>query len=318
MKPHVYAIAALLTLLTAACNDGNGLLPRSGGRPYEVVVTGDSDKATALLGNILGALTAEVLPQQESAFDISVMKGGIGQTMKYARSIVIADTGADNGSPTAIRYEKNVYARPQIIIRVSTPSAEQLRADSARIQKTVSRLLKRFELNAEIARLKKSHNREAERVTDSIFGRRIWIAGDMQAMKTGKDFVWLSDNSATAMRNICIYSYPGSKPDASLCVTMRDSVMRANIPGRTPQMYMKTAGYPIPKTRMLNDGGRQTMELCGLWEMEGDAMGGPFISHSITDSRKGRIIVAEAFVFAPGKKKRDLIRQLEAALYTFK
>ena len=29
-----------------------------------------------------------------------------------------------------------------------------------------------------------------------------------------------------------------------------------------------------------------------------------------------RVVVAEAFVYAPEKKKRDLIRRLEASLYT--
>ena len=56
----------------------------------------------------------------------------------------------------------------------------------------------------------------------------------------------------------------------------------------------------------------------GLWEMEGDAMGGPFVSHSIVDSSRRRIIVAEGFVYAPGMKKRNLLRQLEASLYTLK
>ena len=46
--------------------------------------------------------------------------------------------------------------------------------------------------------------------------------------------------------------------------------------------------------------------------MKGDCMGGPFVSHTVGD------ITAEAFLFAPGKKKRNQLRQLEAALYTLK
>jgi hypothetical protein len=50
--------------------------------------------------------------------------------------------------------------------------------------------------------------------------------------------------------------------------------------------------------------------------MENDMMGGPFVSHARVDRPNGRVVVVEAFVYAPEKKKRDLMRQLEASLYT--
>ena len=46
-------------------------------------------------------------------------------------------------------------------------------------------------------------------------------------------------------------------------------------------------------------------------------MGGPFVAHAIADSIHKRIVVAEAFVYAPEQLKRNIMRQLEAALYTF-
>ena len=58
------------------------------------------------------------------------------------------------------------------------------------------------------------------------------------------------------------------------------------------------------------------METRGLWKMEHDAMGGPFVSHSRVDTLNNRVVVAEGFVYAPEKMKRGLIRRLEAALYT--
>jgi hypothetical protein len=59
-------------------------------------------------------------------------------------------------------------------------------------------------------------------------------------------------------------------------------------------------------------------EVRGLWEMENDMMGGPFISYSQVDTLKNLVVVAEGFVYAPKKEKRELIREMEAALMTFK
>jgi hypothetical protein len=48
--------------------------------------------------------------------------------------------------------------------------------------------------------------------------------------------------------------------------------------------------------------------------MKGDAMGGPYKAAKV----KNTDITVIAFTYAPGKEKRNLIRQLTAALHTIK
>ena len=64
--------------------------------------------------------------------------------------------------------------------------------------------------------------------------------------------------------------------------------------------------------------GEYAQEARGLWEMEGDMMGGPFVSHARVDRANGRVIVVEAFIYSPDKLKRNLMRQMEASLYTLR
>ncbi|MPN58608.1 hypothetical protein SDC9_206315 [bioreactor metagenome] len=47
-------------------------------------------------------------------------------------------------------------------------------------------------------------------------------------------------------------------------------------------------------------------------------MGGPFVSHMRLDKANQRIIVAEIFIYSPDKLKRNLVRLMEASLYTLK
>ena len=49
-----------------------------------------------------------------------------------------------------------------------------------------------------------------------------------------------------------------------------------------------------------------------------DFMGGPFVSHMRLDPVNQRIIVVEAFIYSPDKLKRNLMRQMEASLYTLR
>jgi hypothetical protein len=47
-------------------------------------------------------------------------------------------------------------------------------------------------------------------------------------------------------------------------------------------------------------------------------MGGPFMSLTQLDENRNKIITIEGFVFAPAHKKRELMRQMEAILYSIK
>jgi hypothetical protein len=52
--------------------------------------------------------------------------------------------------------------------------------------------------------------------------------------------------------------------------------------------------------------------------LDGEAMGGPFVSLTRLDQVNGRVVTAEVFLYAPGQKKRNAMRQIEAILYTLK
>ena len=277
-------------------------MPKSGGRPYEVLTVDDQ---SSVLQKILSE-DVKGLPQPEPSFDVStISKKSFKKTEKLARAIVFLDVDSTLYTRTSIRYERDVYAKPQIIIRLTTPSTESVEK-SSESKKTIIRLLTRFEMNAEIAYLKKKHNLEAERRIKEIFQIDMLVPANLQASKTGKNFIWFSNNAGSGMQNICIYTIPNEE-----YIEGRDSVMKMNIPGEEKGMFMKTVG----NSTTMEQTNKRTI-IRGLWEMENDAMGGPFVLHAI---RKGtQIIVVEAFVYAPEMRKRNKIQQLEAALYTMK
>ena len=67
-----FAAVCLLSAVALVCScDGDGsMLPKSGGRPYEVLVTGGGDAAVAAVAGTLSA-AAPGLPQCEPLFDVS-------------------------------------------------------------------------------------------------------------------------------------------------------------------------------------------------------------------------------------------------------
>ena len=130
-------------------------------------------------------------------------------------------------------------------------------------------------------------------------------------MKVGKNFLWASASKKDFQQNVCVYTLPLSEDISPEDV--RDSVMKANIPGDREDQWMETDR----RTVSVDDVTRSDLIVIrGLWDMRNDAMGGPFISYFYVDTVRNRMLVVEGFVFAPDKKKRPIMRQLEAALQT--
>jgi len=63
--------------------------------------------------------------------------------------------------------------------------------------------------------------------------------------------------------------------------------------------------------------GNYTLELRGIWEMDRDFMGGPFVSYLIPDSKSGSYLFVMTFVYAPGKEKKQFLQEIEVVVNSF-
>ena len=247
-------ILCILVLLTTACNDADTGLPKSTGRPSEVLLVGDVDSIVAK------ALTADIvaLPQPEPMFDVkangkaNIKENGktnvktngktngkrsngsdaqvaLNAVSRMERNIVVVNIDPTLFTRTAVRYERNVFAAPQIIVYVNTPSAQALKSDIGRCH--IDRLLLQNELTAHAERLKRHHEKGVEDDIKRMFGCSMTIPKGMRVNVRGQQFVWISDNNPTKMSNICLYTSEN-----------RDSVMRINLKGETDSMFMTTVG----------------------------------------------------------------------------
>lgn len=300
---------SLLLLVLASCTETNVGKPQSIGEPYDVALVSTDKSLLAMVRGMLG-VTMAGLPQEELLFNVKTARGGeINAATQYDRNIVVVRR---KGNHTRIRYERNPYARNQLLVFIDTPSSAALRADSAKTAKTLQRLIEQFETKAAMDYDSQNHNLKSMKEIEKAIGCKITIPADMRASKKGKDFIWISDNGQKTMRNVCIYAVNGIHVSQSGIVSMRDSVMSANIKGEREGMAMTTERRADV---MFSKHGKGIMAR-GLWQMEGDAMGGPFVSMTLADSVRNRTVTAEAFIYAPSTTKAKAMKRLEAILYT--
>ena len=58
------------------------------------------------------------------------------------------------------------------------------------------------------------------------------------------------------------------------------------------------------------------IETRGLWKVENDFMGGPFVGYSFLNPQRSEIFTIIGYVYNPNKNKRDLLRQMESMIYS--
>ena len=237
---HVLVWLALVAVVAVSCEGQGSLLPSSGGRPYEVLLLAASGNGRGVVA-VDSILSQDVpgLPQKEPMFDVSVTDSvRFNQIARLARSIVIVNVNPRLFTRTMIRYERNVWAKPQIVAYLNAASDSALVADMPRMGKHLTDLLVRSEISGGIARI--GLNAKASGVVGEMFGYDMKIPAGMKSSKRGRGFVWFSDNAPDGMSNICIYSYAGDSLDPVRTLHVRDSVMKVNIPGERAGMYMQT------------------------------------------------------------------------------
>lgn len=328
MKKHLFylSMALVLTLFSACGGSGkNGVFtPTSSGRAYEILVVVDPGVWERPAGRALfDVLDSDVpgLPQSERSFRMMYTSiSNYDATLKLIRNIIMVEINKDLYTQPKFKYANNVYAAPQSILTIQAPDEESFAKFVEENKQVIIDFFTHAEMNRQISVLKDNHSDYVSTKVKSMFDTDVWVPGELASTKQGENFFWAGTNTATGDQNFVIYSYPYTDKDTftkEYFVHKRDSVMKANIPGSKEGIYMSTDSL-MTDVKPISVQGDYALEARGLWRMKGDFMGGPYVSHTRLDKANKRIIVSEIFVFSPDKMKRNLVRQMEASLFTVK
>ena len=325
MKKRLSTCALLLMALMAlvGCKEGGNSLmtPVSSGRPYEMLVVMNDSMWNRPAGRaVFEALDTDVpgLPQSERSFRImQINEQQMDRTFGLFRNIIMVNISKIY-SQVKFKFSRDVHAAPQMIMTIQAPSEEALAEYVGKHKQTIVDFFTRVEMNRQVKLLDRGYSLLVDQLVKEKFGCTVHVPEDLENYKRGADFLWATTNRERDDLNFVIYSYPFTDKETftlDYFVHKRDSFMKANLPGPLDGSYMATdTSYLVSRNIAVR--GKYAQEVKGLWEMEGAVMGGPFVSHVRVDEKNQRVIVSEAFVYSPGRKKRDIMRRMEAALYT--
>ena len=322
----------LLTALVIIGCEGSGkktsiFTRTSTGTPYEILVVCSHELWEAPAGRALyDVLDSDIpgLPQSEASFRVSqVTPQAFSQIFKPFRNIIEVQIDPTRYTQSKFKYTRDKFAEPQMVMTIQSPNATDFQEFVTKNGQTILDFFTSAEMNRELDDLKKSYNRAFLDSIRKIFDCDMHIPSYLTAFKTRKDFLWASDMNNAAketIENIVVYSFPYT--DANVFkrenfMKKRNEILGKHIRGGREDRYMTTDTL-LTDTRETEFRERYMLETRGLWAMENDMMGGPYVSHAFVDEVNGKVIVVEAFVYAPSTTKRKMMRKLEAALFSLK
>lgn len=323
-------IASCLLLAGCSSESGNSLLtPNCTGSPYDVYLVMPSELNETPLNDSLHAIfeyPMEGTPSGDEYFYVSTIQPeNFVRIIRTLRNIVIIDVDPRNSEKPHMTKEFDTYARGQIIIKMygndQQTLADYLMQHQAEIRKTIVDI----EIERSVQYLSKNFNSQQKRRLKKLQQVTLDIPETISRTAIGQtdpNFFWATDNITDKQSHIVVYSIPYT--DANVftlegAIAVRDSVLKANIPGASEGSYMTTyQKYILPTYTPINVNDNYVGELRGLWKMENEWMAGSFVCHIRLDEINNRVIFAEGFCYAPRDSKRKLIRNLEATLHTLK
>lgn len=329
------AIVLLAAVSVVGCKNfntlSNGGKKTAQGAPYEVLVVCQVPEWEGAVGESLRSLLeqpVEMINQNEPMFNVLRITPNDFKNMLPAHRNILKVLVSPKVETASVAVQYDVESAPQIVMTLQGPSQQSLVDYLDANGKNLLYVLEMAERDRTI-RFAEHHEAKAlSEVIGNVFGIRMKVPQGYELRSQSDDFVWASYEFPTSSQGFFIYSYPyqgkGSLTADDL-VRMRN-LFAARIPGPSAGSYMTTVDklpdaeakdyVPFsPEYRTVKIGDRAWIEMRGLWDVENDFMGGPFVSYTTVDEQTGRVLTLDCYVYSPKYGKRNYLRALEHLVY---
>lgn len=351
---YILPIFLVLLLLTGACSSDskNENIPNATGLTGDIFLIMDSAQWKGPLGDVMDSLFSqemEGLPREEPIFKMRwIDPRKLNFVLKQRRNLIFAVT-LDKRSSGAATIRKlftkesleqikanpdlysqnaqNVFAKGQEVVYLFSQTEAEL---LGHIRKNGKKIVEYF------------NQRERERLTQSLFksGQLKGVSQILQKefksdlkipfgyklVQNNDEFFWVRQINAKDDKDVFIarkkYSSQEQFHRDSL-IHWRDEICKKYLfadPERLDTYLLTETEVPYKPviTRETSFNKKFAMEMRGLWRSNNFAIGGPFLSYTLVDEASGWMYYLEGFTISPGKDQREIMRELETVLYTFR
>lgn len=320
----VGTVAIMLAFWSSCSGSHDSFKPRPLGAPGEVLLVIDDANWNSKAGRTLSVLFEDIfpaLPQSEIMFKKTrIQFSKFQRHFRTYRNILLVSVKAGVHC-NQVEYRKNEWALNQQVAEVVAQSHEEL--EDLIIQKwpKIKSFFHNGDIDALISSYSKVYEPEAVNVVKKEYPFTLYFPKGYQLKKQNDEFTWLINDRLESHLGVFVFQYPLDSlqnTNASTLLQLRNKLLKEEVPGEYPGSFMTTEeSFPVQVNRS-KFAGRKWTELRGLWKVQGDFMGGPFVDYFYTDFENNKLIMLEGYVYSPAKpNKAAFVREVEAVLKSF-
>lgn len=349
MKPIKSTILAVLLGCLTNCSsllDDKALLPPATGESGEVVLVMDSAKWMGPLGDEVRNTFKAPFPgliQDEPVFNlVYVDPDKLNSVLRNSRNMVFVNTLEGNSrgdiilrnyftkesletirSDTTLFMSKqnDLFARGQAVMHLFQDTGDRLIDHIRNNRSSIQQYFVNVEKNRFYQALYKAPEEtgiENQMLQNHQCFMRIPYGYEIAVESNNSIWIRLMDNRVDKNLFITYKDYTEEQAfNRENIVAFRDRSWRKFLLGDDSLSYMITEPLVPIDSVSINWKNKFTVEARGVWKLRNNSMGGPFLGYIFVDEALGRLYYIEGFVYAPGQKKRNTLRELETILWTF-
>lgn len=312
-----------MAMLAASCGDSSltRTLPNVTGTTGEVLVVMDKYMWDGSPGKAVREHVSPMLigfPQPEPAFTIvPVNTAGFRDIYLSHRNILQFST-VPGLQKAVVTYARDKWAATQLVVTIAAGDTASLAAAVRDHGDAIRRSINDAERERLTSWLTNSAGKERSIMKAGDSSWELVLPSGWKSDFNREGIMMISLETPSTTQSVMVSVTDRSAPRIG-CLELADLVqkrMSDEVKGPDGGSFMVIEQKVPVSCRSFRRNETDFIEMRGLWTLEGGFMGGPFISYASIDSATTRAVVVTGFVYAPGDDKRELLRQVEALMYT--
>lgn len=301
--------------------------PRSIGNTSEILVVVQNENqwddtiGTTIKNNF--AKDQYGLNQSEPLFKVShVPKNSFSDLLRKHHNLFVVNIDRKAEEPV-LEHQDDFWAAPQSIYKLTASSeSEFVEIFNNNAEKFIESY-QQTDRERILELFRTQQNGDAVAEVKKSTGIEMVIPNGYYVAKNTDNFVWIRKEQVDMSQAVIIISadYHDTAQFSKASILARTkAALKNNIPGAVYNSYMSIDQEFIPPVakHISNFPVDYAVEISGSWIVENDFMGGPFKSYTFFDDKSNKIITMMAYVYKPNENKRDLLKQVEALIYSLK
>jgi hypothetical protein len=321
----------------------------AGGAVGEIILVTDEGIWESALGEELKEIFGASFPglyRNEAMFSVRYVKPErLTKTLRNARNVIYVNVLNDNSAGSKLirgNYSEETLDRiandPELFMQIKQDefavgqetmhlfgrNKEEL---IAHLQENRDKLRDYFNkserryLTSKLVKNKQSDAIREAMVTN--FGKALRVPFSYRLVEIKDDFIWFRNFDGEVDRNIYMHVRPYTSESVfenQNLIELRDEIGLLHLygdPANAESFVMTEQRIPIEIRQVNFVGNRYAKEVRGQWRTNNKSMGGSFISYVFLDEANKNLVFLEGFIYYPNEKHRDVLREIEATLWTY-